>query len=52
MNDIDLLALEAVVYGDSAHIAHLVMEGLTTEADEYAQRPEVAARIRRWKATR
>ena len=44
------LALDAVVHADAAHVAHLVLEGLTEEADEYSQRPEVAARIRRWKA--
>jgi hypothetical protein len=52
MNDLDLMVLESLVYADAAHVSHLVLEGLTDEADAYSQRPEVASRIRRWKQTR
>lgn len=52
MNDIDQLALDAVVHADAAHIADLVLWGRTAEADEYATRDDVAARIRRWKAAK
>lgn len=52
MNEIDQLALEAVIYGDSAHVMHLVLEGRTAEADDYSQRADVQARIRRWQANR
>lgn len=52
MNEIDALVLEQVVYGDAAHVAHLVMEGRSAEADAYASQPAVADRIRRWKANR
>lgn len=46
------IILEALVYADSAHVTHLVLDGKSTEADEYAQRPDVAARIAEWKAGR
>lgn len=46
------LMLEALVYADSAHVAHLVLEGRSADADEYATRDDVAARIAAWKAGR
>lgn len=49
LDDIDLIALESTVYADAAHVTHLVLEGMTAEADRYSQQPEVQARIRRWK---
>lgn len=52
MNEIEFMALDSVVRADAAHIAHLVLEGLTGEADEYATDPLVASRIRRWKEAR
>lgn len=51
-DDPDLMLLEALVYADSAHVADLVLAGRSTEADTYAQRPEVAARILLWKKNR
>lgn len=51
MNDLDVMVLESLVYADSAHVAYLVLEGLTAEADEYSCRTDVQARIRRWKET-
>jgi hypothetical protein len=44
--------LDSIVRADATHIAHLVLEGLTAEADTYATDPTVASRIRRWKETR
>jgi hypothetical protein len=46
----DDLLLDAIVRADAAYIADLVVSGRSAEADEYAQKPDVSARIRRWKA--
>jgi hypothetical protein len=52
VNDLDLLVLETTVYADAAHVTDLVLAGQTEAADAYAIRPEVANRIRLWKANR
>lgn len=52
MNPVDFLILESAVYGDSAHVAHLVLEGRITEADTYCAQEDVQTRIRTWKANR
>lgn len=52
MSPVDFLILESAVYGDSAQIADLVINGQIEAADAYCQRPDVAARILLWKANR
>lgn len=51
-DEIQLMILDNLVHADAAHIADLVLDGRTEEADAYSQKPEVQARIRRWKAAK
>jgi hypothetical protein len=50
MSPSDDVVLDAIVRADAAYIADLVVSGRSAEADQYATRPDVSARIRRWKA--
>lgn len=52
MTELDALLLDAAVHSDAAHVMHLVLEGRSADADVYAASPDVADRIRRWKANR
>ncbi len=50
LGPVEFLILESAVYGDSAYIADLVLHGQTDDAAAYCRRPDVAARIKLWKA--
>ena len=52
LGPVEFLLLESAVYGDSAYIADLVLNGQTDDADAYCRRDDVAARILLWKANR